>query len=185
MNALITLAAAATLLTGISAVPGAAASPDAAGAKPTRSASVTGSAQIRYHPAPDDDIRFHFDAHAAPFTRPIPEAPSGLPTDARGTVRFSHVIDGTTYHAEAEVDCLLTGGPVATLTAIITSTSHGHLPDGQRLGFSVLDGNHDRMGFSWGLVDGRELRPCLAPAPFAETVRGGFTVRHADVPLSD
>ena len=180
MNALIALTAAATLLAGSSAVPETAAKP----AKPPKSASVTGSAQIRYHAVPDDDIRFHFDAHAAPNTRPTPEAPGGLPTDARGTVRFSHLIDGTTYLAEAEVECLITGGEAATLTAIVTSSSHGQLPDGVRLGFSVLDGDRDRMGFSWGLVDHRDLRPCLAPAPFAQVVRGDFAVRHADVPLS-
>lgn len=172
MNALIALAAVGALLTGSTAAGG-------AGAEP---AAVTGSAQIRYHFAPEDDIRFHFDAHAAPFTRPTPQAPSGLPTDARGTVLFSHVVDGTTFRAEAAVDCLLTGGPSATLTAVVTSTSHGRLPRGVRLGFSVLDGRQDRMGFSWGLADGTDLRPCLAPAPFAAVVRGGFAVRHADVP---
>ncbi len=30
-----------------------------------------------------------FDAHAAPYSRPFPGVPSGLPTDAYGTVRPS------------------------------------------------------------------------------------------------
>ncbi|MFI6094888.1 hypothetical protein ACIA8G_05000 [Lentzea sp. NPDC051213] len=176
MNPLIALAATSALLTGSVAAPEEV-------AKPPAQASVIGSAQIRFHYVPNDDIRFHFDVHAAPFTKPTPEAPKGLPTDARGTVRFSHRIGDTTYFADAAVDCLLTGGPSATLTALITSTSHGQLPNGMRVGFSVLDGDQDRMGFSWGLADGTDLRPCLAPAPFAPAVRGGFTVRHADVPF--
>lgn len=82
MNALIALAAAGTLLAG------GAASPETV-TKP-RQASVVGSAQIRFHYVPDDDIRFHFNAHAAPFTRPTPQAPSGL---LRGgfTVRHADV----------------------------------------------------------------------------------------------
>ncbi|QFZ17211.1 hypothetical protein [Saccharothrix syringae] len=150
--------------------------------EPRHAAGVSGSARVHYAYSPDDDIRFRFDAHAAPYSRPTPEAPGGLPTDARGTVRFSHARDGVTYTAEAEVDCLLTGGPVATLTAVLTGSSHGRLPIGARLGFSVLDGRPDRMGFSWGVADGTDLRPCLAPAPFAPVVEGGFRVRHGDLP---
>ncbi|HEU5474298.1 MAG TPA: hypothetical protein VFV67_26925 [Actinophytocola sp.] len=176
MKALIVLVAAGTLLTGAAAVPEAVATP-------ARPAGVVGWAQIRFHYAPNDDIRFRFDAHAAAFTRPTPQAPSGLPTDARGTVHFSHRIGDTTFRVEAAVECLLTGGPSATVTALVTSTSHGQLPTGMRVGFSVLDADQDRMGFSWGLADGTDLRPCLAPAPFAPTVRGDFTVHHADAPL--
>ncbi|MEO3753228.1 hypothetical protein [Streptomyces sp. B6B3] len=154
-------------------------------------ASVVGSARVFFHYAPDDDIRFAFDAHRAPFTRPTDEAPQGTPTDARGTVTFTHRFAGedVTYVVEAEVDCLLTGGPVATLTAIVTWSSHGQTEVGQRLGFSVHDGDadgagggQDRMGFSWGAADGRDLRPCLAPAPFTEVTAGDYTVRHANVP---
>ncbi|GAA3845359.1 hypothetical protein GCM10022243_09580 [Saccharothrix violaceirubra] len=179
MKSLLTLATLGVLLTGAAV---ASASPADGDADRGRPASVTGSAQVRYHYVPTEEIKFEFDAQAAPFTRITPDSPNGRPTDARGTVRISHVIRGTTYTAEAEVDCLLTGGPSATLTALVTATSHGQVPNGERLGFSVLDGHPDRMGFSWGLVDGTDVRPCMAAAPFTTVVKGGFKVHHVDAP---
>jgi hypothetical protein len=51
-------------------------------------ASVTGSATFRLPYQEDADIRsLTFDAHAAPYSRPIPGLPGGLPTDAHGTVK--------------------------------------------------------------------------------------------------
>jgi hypothetical protein len=177
--------AAATLILTV----GASASAGAAG-KPAN-ASVTGSAQVFYTYSPDDDIRFSFDARSAPFSRPDAEAPEGTPTDARGTVKFSHWVAALnrTYLVEAEVDCLLTGGPSATLTAIVTTTSDGQMEKGTRLGFSVYDAGgkdraghgRDRMGFSWGKADGRDLRKCMAPAPFNAVTRGGYSVKHAEL----
>jgi hypothetical protein len=140
---------------------------------------------------------------AAPFSRPIPGVPGGLPTDACGTVKVSHYSAerDITYTAEGMVDCLATAPGSATLTAVITEVSAGG-PDwvGKRLGFSVHDGgvdkpgrvSRDRVGFSWDdgvnwTVGADEhmdsVGSCMAPAAFAPVTKGGYRVRHADMPL--
>ncbi|MBV6698217.1 hypothetical protein KV557_13885 [Kitasatospora aureofaciens] len=162
-----------------------------------RPASVHGTGRISYAFAPDDEIRFTVDAQAAPFTHPFPGVPKlehGLPTDARGTVSWSHrdAATGKVYRAEAAVDCLVTGGPVATLTAVVTSSDVGTV--GERIGLSIYDGHGkgSRLGFSWGIgnldVDatGQPRQAvtgtCMAPAPFAPVVDGGYTVHHTELP---
>ncbi|MFI5774770.1 hypothetical protein ACIA74_41245 [Streptomyces sp. NPDC051658] len=169
--------------------------------KPTY-ASVTGSAEFVLPYYKDDDIRsFSFDAHAAPYSRPLPGIPTGLPTDARGTIKVSHYSAerNTTYTSEGRVDCLVTGPRTATLTAIITKVGPGGPPDvGRRLGFSVYDGGRDkghsddRVGFSWNgvnLMPNDDAAPadapvgtCMAPAPYAPVTKGGYTVEHAELP---
>ncbi|WP_206506795.1 hypothetical protein [Streptomyces chrestomyceticus] len=164
-------------------------------------ASVTGSAEFTLPYVKDDDIRsFSFDAHAAPYGKPLPGIPTGLPTDARGTVKISHYSAerGITYTSEGRVDCLVTGPHTATLTAVITKAGAGGPPwAGKRLGFSVQDGgadqgrSDDRVGFSWEMVNllpgGTDAPPeaevgtCMAPAPYAPVAKGGYTVRHADL----
>ncbi|NUV98897.1 hypothetical protein [Streptomyces sp. CAI 127] len=190
------------VLTALTATAAAGAAPadDAPATKPARTASVHGSARIHYAFSPDDDIRFTIDAEAAPYSRPLPGLPQGLPTDARGTVSFRHFVaaTGQIATAKARVDCLVTGGGTATLTAVVTRSDVG--PVGERLGFSVGEGRAgepDRLGFSWGVANvdpektdekGNVTAPrvgtCMAPAPFAPAVRGGFTVRHAELPPS-
>ncbi|MFD4028585.1 hypothetical protein ACFWRV_34480 [Streptomyces sp. NPDC058576] len=188
--------AALTALTATAAT-GAAPSDDAPATKPATTASVHGSARIHYVFSPDDDIRFTIDAEAAPYSRPLPGLPQGLPTDARGTVTFRHVVaaTGQIATAKARVDCLVTGGGTATLTAVVTRSDVG--PAGERLGFSVSEGRAgepDRLGFSWGVanvdpektdeqgnVTAPKVGTCMAPAPFAPATRGGFTVRHAEL----
>ncbi|MFD7920938.1 hypothetical protein ACFV3R_17150 [Streptomyces sp. NPDC059740] len=167
-------------------------------------ASVTGSATFRLPYLKDDDVRsLTFDAHAAPYSRPIPGVPSGLPTDAHGTVAISHYSADRdiTYTAAGRVDCLVTAPGSATLTAVITEVSAGG-PNwrGKRLGFSVRDGgvdrpgkaSRDRVGFSWddgvNWTRGAEkhmdaVGSCMAPAAFAPVTKGGYRVRHADLPL--
>ncbi|MER7330774.1 MULTISPECIES: hypothetical protein [unclassified Micromonospora] len=160
-------------------------------------ARVTGSGEIRLTFAPDRDVRsFSFDARATPYTRPMPGAPHGLPTDATGTVRVAHRVaaDGSTVRFAARVDCLVTAARTATLTAVVTEAD-APVADlvGRRLGFSVYDGpGRDRVGFSWAVVnadrgpDGqwREggVGTCMAPAPFAPVTEGGYRVRHAELP---
>ncbi|MET8545476.1 hypothetical protein ABZW03_33295 [Kitasatospora sp. NPDC004799] len=163
---------------------------------PVRLASVTGSGRIFYAFRPDDEIRFTVDAQVAPYTRGFPGTivPDGLPTDARGTVRFTHHKAGTNEvgTADAAVDCLVTGDHVATLTAVITTSDV--MPVGQRIGLSISQGHgHDkgRLGFSWGVVNldvdanGKPVQPvvgtCMAPAPFAPVVDGGYTVHPGDL----
>ncbi|MFG2590302.1 hypothetical protein [Streptomyces sp. NPDC048438] len=167
-------------------------------------ASVTGSAGFRLPYLEDADMRsLTFDAHAAPYSRPIPGVPGGLPTDAHGTVKVSHYSADrdVTYTAEGTVDCLVTAPGSATLTAVITEVSTGG-PNwrGKRLGFSVHDGgvekpgkvSRDRVGFSWDdgvnwTIGAEEhmdsVGSCMAPAAFAPVTKGGYRVRHADLPL--
>jgi hypothetical protein len=152
-------------------------------------ARVVGSARIHYVYSPEDTIRFRVDAEAAPFTRPLtaPGGERGLPTDARGTVRISHRVASTgfTAWAVADVDCLVTGGSTATLTAVVRASNTSE--KGERVGISVQQGRGgepDRLGFGWGVanVGADRTGTCMAPAPFAPVVRGGYRVAHADLP---
>ncbi len=164
--------------------------------RPARPASVSGSARISYVFSPEDEIWFTVDAQAAPYTHRYPgtKAANGLPTDARGTVRYSHrdAASGKVYSAEADVDCLSTGGPVATLTAVVSASETGNAKE--RIGLSIYQGTGregGRVGFSWGVAnldvgeDGKPYQPvvgtCMAPAPFAPVLRGGFTVHHTEL----
>lgn len=165
--------------------------------KPGKAASVHGKGRIAYIESLDHDIRFSIDAEQKPFTRPLPgAAPDGLATDAEGVLRFSHTTpDGFRGWAEAKVDCLVTSGRTATLTAVVNKSNVEET--GTRLGISVqqgTDGEPDRLGFSWGVVNidpanlDEEGRPnrlqagsCMAPAPFTIVTRGGFDVVHAEI----
>lgn len=165
----------------------------------TAYASVTGSAEFFLPYYPDRDVRtFRFDAQAAPYSRPLPGIPTGLPTDARGTVFVSHYSaeQDKTYTWEGRVDCLVTGPRTATLTAVITKVSPGGPDDvGRRMGFSVYDGGKDkgrsgdRVGFSWNGVnllrdtdlEEAEVGTCMAPAAYAPVTKGGYTVKHAEL----
>lgn len=113
----------------------------AGGANAARHGQVSGRARVFYRYSPHDDIRFSVDAKAAPFSRPINGLPHGMPTDARGTVTISHWSPGKKQgrRAEASVDCLVTGGDSATLSAVVTKSED---PEeiGERLGFSVKNG---------------------------------------------
>ncbi|MFI2780826.1 hypothetical protein [Streptomyces sp. ALB3] len=165
--------------------------------KPAKAASVHGQARISYIESIDDDIRFTIRAEQRPFTRPVlPIAPEGLSTDARGTLTFSHTApSGESGWAEAQVDCLVTSGRTATLTAVVTKSNVEDV--GTRLGISVQQagkGEPARLGFSWGVVNiapehvdenGQPMRPqtgtCMAPASFTTVITGGFEVVHAEL----
>ncbi|MBZ4323520.1 hypothetical protein JNW98_29840 [Streptomyces sp. SCA2-4] len=164
--------------------------------KPAATARVTGSARLDFAYAPRDVIRFTVDARAVPFSRPLPgpHLEHGLPTDARGTVVWSHWVAATheTRRAEAAVDCLVTAGDTATFTATVTKSAD---PEdiGRRYGFSARTGGpgRGRFGFSWavgnldvvkGVPIEARVGTCMAPAPFAPLKSGGLTVRHADLP---
>ncbi|MET9604658.1 hypothetical protein ABZZ17_06265 [Streptomyces sp. NPDC006512] len=163
-------------------------------------AAVHGGATVLYAYSPGDDIRFTVDADAVPFSKPFPdtEPNRGMPTDARGKVTVyhhspEHDVTGT---SEAEVDCLVTGGRTATVTAVVTKSNTGWV--GKRIGISVQDGEHgapDRVGFSWGVanIDPPRQEPdggaaqatvgtCMAPAPFTTVTKGGFKVTPAPLP---
>lgn len=62
-----------------------------------------------------------------------------MATDARGALKFSHASQsGAAGWAEARVDCLVTSGRTATLTAIVTKPNVEEI--GARLGISVQQG---------------------------------------------
>ncbi|MFE7262444.1 hypothetical protein ACFU9B_10330 [Streptomyces sp. NPDC057592] len=168
-----------------------------AGQQVAKTASVHGKARISYIESLDDDIRFTIDAVQKPFSRTWPGNASGrMATDAWGTLKFSHTTpSGAGGWAEAEVDCLVTSGRTATLTAVVTKSNVEEV--GARLGISVqqgAEGEPDRLGFSWGVANidpgsvdekGDLVRPqagtCMAPAPFTTVIKGGFKVVHADI----
>ncbi len=133
-----------------------AAAPAPAAPAAPKTASVHGGGTVRYPYAPaSDDIRFTVDAESVPWSRPLKgqNLEQGLPTDARGRVTVYHAMPDRDFTAvaEAEVDCMVTGGRTATVTAVVTSSNIGLV--GQRIGLSVQDGERgapDRVGFSWG-----------------------------------
>ncbi|WP_369269827.1 Repetin [Streptomyces sp. R11] len=136
-------------------------------------AALTGTAKL-YRSA-GDDITFSFDAHLA-------AKDNADPTEATGTFEFSHYLNGEGARAKAKVDCLLTGGKVAVVSGVITSSD---LPgaEGKRVGVTVHDvGRHDRLGYSWAStgnpVETKELPKCVSSAPFEKVKKGtgDFTV---------
>ncbi|MDR7276309.1 hypothetical protein [Catenuloplanes atrovinosus] len=144
-----------------------AAAPATADRKPDEP-SLTGSAQL--FRLDGQDVRFTFDVR-------------GFAMDAQGTFRFTHRHGEQYGWADLKADCLITGGPVATVTGIVTATNVPGLM-GQRKGVSVYDhGRHDRLGYSWPISHDIHVEQCLSMAPF-ETVRtGDFRVEHWFPPL--
>ncbi|MGP8303170.1 hypothetical protein ACTPOK_35605 [Streptomyces inhibens] len=142
----------------------------AAASRAAEDPSLTGSAKL-YRSA-GDNIHFAFNARFGKRESPL---------DAHGTFRFSHVFpNGTGAFAEGRIDCLITGGKVATASGIVTRTDKPGLK-GKRVGFSVHDdGRHDRLGYSWvGTNDPaatKDLPKCVASAPFETLESGDFTV---------
>ncbi|MEU6914398.1 Repetin [Streptomyces olindensis] len=130
-------------------------------------AALTGKAKL-YRSA-GDDITFSFDAHLAPEHRLDP-------MKATGTFEWSHYLNGKGAWAKAKVDCLVTGGKVAVVSGVITSSD---LPGakGKRVGITVQDiGRHDRLGYSWATtgtpVATKDLPKCVSSAPFEKVQKG-------------
>lgn len=173
-----------------------------AGASGARGAAETSTTRVVGAPAAHAAERAPAQApttrHAAPATQRSTDAPSltgrgklyrpggdtiwftfrarGLGPDGRGTFRFQH----DDAWAEARVDCLVTGGPVASVTGVITKSSNPKAVR-KRVGLSVLDqGRKDRLGYSWLLGGGptKSVPRCLAIAPFETVERGNFSVHH-------
>ncbi|MFF0486011.1 Repetin [Streptomyces sp. NPDC004435] len=142
------------------------------GGVPREAAALTGSAWLDRDPATRQKVRFAFDAHLARADRNDPLA-------ATGTFRYEHSVGDETFTAVVEVDCLATGGPVATVTGIVRETNVPGL-DGKRVGVSVLDdGKRDRLGYSWlaSTPQTDDVPPCNAAAPHEKVVRGGGDFR--------
>ncbi|MGW7069739.1 Repetin [Streptomyces sp. NPDC054855] len=170
------IAAATALLLSTGAV-GAAVAADGGGPRKAASktthareaATLTGTAKL--YRKTTEDVTFTFDAHLA-------KRDNMRPDKATGTFKFVHLDKpgGTGGWAEGRIDCLMTGGKVATVTGVITGTNLKDIKGG-RVGFTVHDqGKHDRLGYSWASVgrpDGtKKLTKCTSSAPF-ETVKKG------------
>ncbi|MFI1369347.1 hypothetical protein [Streptomyces griseochromogenes] len=136
---------------------------------------LKGSAKLKR--GSGDNAYFSVDAH-------------GFADKAHGTFYVSHHI-GPEWggYFKGHIDCLLTGGPVAVVTGVV-SESHfkdapgmPHVGDlkGKRFGFTVLDdGKKDRLGYSWA-IDGlpkKSVGKCESSAPFETLEKGDYTVHH-------
>ncbi|MFJ8077704.1 Repetin [Streptomyces sp. NPDC096176] len=158
---------AALLITAAAAGSAAASADSRTGGKPREAAALTGSAKL--YRSLGDDITFTFDAHLA-------AEDNNDPTKATGTFRFSHYLNGEGAYAEAEVDCLLTGGKVAVVSGVITRSDLTGAK-GKRVGITVHDaGRKDRLGYSWAATgspaEAPDLPRCVGSAPF-EKVKAG------------
>ncbi|WP_155884714.1 hypothetical protein [Actinomadura flavalba] len=168
---------------GVLALGGASAAADRR--PPVKEGHVAGDAWVRFSADPQNPLRrFVFDAHGHPFKVAGGKVVFGA---ARGTVRFDHPEPGGKHNwGTVNVDYVMTGGPVA----VVSGTSAGDLwPKGARMTFTVYDDprgdRHDRVGFSWGVLDHRCTQMDGGPAPFAPYVSGrGYTVRHAELPTA-
>lgn len=156
----------ALLCTGSALPAGADAAADGAG--PAReAAALTGSAQL--HRTTDDTVTFSFDAHLA-------ARHGDDPLKATGTFRWSHYDSAGGGWAEAEVDCLVTGGKVAVVSGTVTRTDVPRLK-GMRVGITVHDtGRADRLGYSWAStgdpVAMGSVPACVGSAPFEQAKAG-------------
>ncbi|MFF1699116.1 Repetin [Streptomyces sp. NPDC058257] len=138
-------------------------------------AALTGTAKLDRPPG--DNATITFDAH-------LDAADKNDPGKAHGTVKLSHYIENAENpkfggSAEARVDCLLTGGKVATVSAVITKADGGLKGAvGKRVGMTVHDrGEQDRFGYSWAMVGipndlPDDMPKCVSAAPFERTKPG-------------
>lgn len=136
---------------------------------PREAAALTGSAKL--YRKTTEDVTFTFDAHLAAGN-------NADPSKATGTFRFVHLDKpgGEGGWAKGRIDCLITGGKVATATGIVTDSNLKDIKGG-RVGFTVHDqGKHDRLGYSWAAVgrpDGtKKLPKCTSSAPFEKVKEG-------------
>ncbi|MFI9308336.1 hypothetical protein [Streptomyces triculaminicus] len=184
---LLAVLAAATATTAIAPAASATEAPAApAAAVATTTASIKGAARMEF-PAPGNDIRVTVDAHGT-YTSKSPI----FPTKSSGTFRISHKIDQPNgkkplvFWGDFTVDCLTTGGPNATVTGRLVRTSPGHpwrkeLDPHTRMGVSFhvagKDGGPSRIGLSGATKKGEPLlTKCMAPAPDAKVVEGGYVL---------
>ncbi|MGI5340135.1 hypothetical protein ACQEVS_23435 [Streptomyces sp. CA-181903] len=154
------------------------------GAGRTLTSAIRGSGRMEY-PVTTEDIRLTVDAHATSAGRP------DLTPHSWGTFRLSHTIgtgkQAKVYWGDFKVDCLRTGGPTAVVTGTLTRTSPGHpwrttFPEHARMGVSFYvaqkGAGPSRIGLAAPSPKGRPmLTRCMASAPDARVIAGGYTLR--------
>ncbi|MFI9200363.1 hypothetical protein [Streptomyces sp. NPDC053048] len=151
----------------------------------TTTASIKGSARMAF-PAPGHDIRITVDARST-----FPSAGHTLPSESSGTFRIYHKVDPLNgerpkvYWGDFKVDCMTSGGPNATVTGTLVRTSPDHpwqkeLDPNVRMGVSFYvagkGGEPSRIGLS-GARKGEQLTKCMAPAPDAAVIAGGYDLK--------
>ncbi|MEV4472433.1 hypothetical protein ACFFR3_08665 [Nonomuraea salmonea] len=172
------LALTATLTTGLA--PAASAAQDGT----ITTASIKGWARMHF-PAPGNDVQVTVDAHGE-YTERSPV----FPTRAWGTFRIYHAVEEPgkprmVNWGELQVDCLTTGGPVATVTGILVKAAPGGPWEDMvarkvRLGvsFYVTAKGTGRIGLSGATAPGEPLlTKCMAPAPDAPVIKGGYVLK--------
>lgn len=178
-STLIRVIAVGAVFLALAGVAGSATASDAP--RPGReAAALTGTAKLDRRPG--DDATITFDAH-------LDAKGQNDPTAAHGTIKFSHSIENAENpkfggSAEARVDCLLTGGKVATVSAVVTKADGGLKGAiGKRVGMTVHDqGKQDRFGYSWAMVGipndlPDDMPKCVSAAPFDKTKPGSGDLR--------
>ncbi|GAA3040386.1 hypothetical protein GCM10020000_18620 [Streptomyces olivoverticillatus] len=140
------------------------------------------------YPMPGNDIRITVDARSF-------YGAGHLPVRSEGTFRISHRTDAMNGQPASEnwgeftVDCLTTGGPVATVTGTLVRTTPGgpwekagYLKRHIRMGVSVYVAKQERRAEPDRAVRGGAekgelpLKKCMAPAPGATVVAGGYSL---------
>ncbi|MWA09798.1 Repetin [Streptomyces sp. BA2] len=176
-STLIRVVAAGAVLLALAGAVGPATASDAAPRPGREAAALTGTAKLD-RPA-GDEATITFDAH-------LDAAGQNDPRTAYGTIKFSHYMENPEFggSAEARVDCLLTGGKVATVSAVVTKADGGLKGAiGKRVGMTVHDqGKQDRFGYSWAMVGipndlPDDMPKCVSAAPFDKTAPGSGDLR--------
>ncbi|MGW4469237.1 hypothetical protein ACWENQ_06125 [Nonomuraea sp. NPDC004354] len=148
-------------------------------------AGIKGWARMHF-PAPGNDIQVTVDAHGE-FTAASP----AFPTRAWGTFRIYHAVKEPgkprqVNWGEVKVDCLTTGGPVATVTGTLVRVTPGGpwddlLKRRVRMGVSFYvapkGAGPSMIGLAGATAEGEPLLTrCMAPAPDSPVIKGGYTL---------
>lgn len=120
-----------------------------------------------------DTVTFRVDARAD----------ADAPWAATGSFDVSHVQPDGTVLADfgGTVDCLMAGADVAVLSGTITRGGAVGLPGeelGHKVGLTIADrgSRHDRLGWSWLVMQFDDAPPCMSTAPFFPVADGDFRV---------
>lgn len=111
-------------------------------------------------------------------------AEADTPWAAEGSFDVTHVRPDGTVLADfgGTVDCLMVGADVAVVTGTITRGGADGFPGeelGRRVGLTIADrgGRHDRLGWSWLVMQFHDAPYCMSTAPFFPITEGDFRVR--------